>query len=216
VPKVRERIVLAYSSHSATISWEPTDCTIVLQANDLTGDPGLDAFADNGSPGNAHFPLLSTSQAIDAADPQVCPELDQLGNPRIGICDIGAVEANQAMAVIDVKPHVDPNKINPQSHQSINVAVFSLNGFDATSIDPTTVRFGATGTEAFPVQVRFKDVDLDGNRDLVLRFRIQDTGIKCGDTSVTLTGQLLSGTSIGGSSPITTIPCKKKQLSAVP
>jgi hypothetical protein len=42
---------------------DPTGCTfpIILQPTDLTGDPGLDIFTDNGTPGNGHFPLLPTS-----------------------------------------------------------------------------------------------------------------------------------------------------------
>ena len=76
---------------------DPTGCDITLLPNDLTGDPGLDAFTDNGTPGNGHFPLLETSRAIDAGNNEVCfsnPVLatDQIGNPRVGICDIGAIE----------------------------------------------------------------------------------------------------------------------------
>jgi hypothetical protein len=70
---------------------DPTGCTITLQSSDLTGDPGLDTFTDNGRPGNGHFPLLPTSQAIDAGNDAVCPRTDQLGHRRIGPCDIGAI-----------------------------------------------------------------------------------------------------------------------------
>jgi hypothetical protein len=69
-----------------------TGCTITLQPTDLTGDPGLGAFTDNGRPGNGHFPLLSTSQAKDAGNDALCPRTDQLGRRRIGPCDIGAIE----------------------------------------------------------------------------------------------------------------------------
>src|SRR5262245_37796818 len=31
-----------------------TGCTITLQPTDLTGDPGLGTFTDNGTPGNGH------------------------------------------------------------------------------------------------------------------------------------------------------------------
>ena len=77
---------------------------IILQSSDLTGDPGLGAFTDEETPGNGHFPLLATSQAIDAGTNDVYQDYpdtqaDQLGNPRSDgngdgsvICDIGAVE----------------------------------------------------------------------------------------------------------------------------
>jgi hypothetical protein len=70
---------------------DPTGCDITLEPTDLTGDPGLGTFTDNGSPGNGHFPLLSTSQAIDAGNNAVCFRRDQLGKRRVGPCDIGAI-----------------------------------------------------------------------------------------------------------------------------
>jgi hypothetical protein len=70
---------------------DPTGCTITLQPSDLTGDPGLGDFTDNGKPGNGHFPLLPTSQAIDAGNNAVCPKRDQLGKRRVGPCDIGSI-----------------------------------------------------------------------------------------------------------------------------
>lgn len=70
---------------------DPTGCDITLQPTDLTGDPGLGAFTDNGRPGNGHFPLLSMSQAIDAGNNAVCFRRDQLGRLRVGPCDIGAI-----------------------------------------------------------------------------------------------------------------------------
>jgi hypothetical protein len=73
---------------------KPTGCTITRPqgGSDLTGDPGLDAFTDDGTPGNGHFPLLQTSRAIDAGNDAACPLTDQLGQPRVGQCDIGAIE----------------------------------------------------------------------------------------------------------------------------
>jgi len=71
---------------------DPTGCDITLLDSDLTGDPGLDTFTDDGTPGNGHFPLLPTSQVIDAGNDAACPPTDQLGQPRVGPCDIGAIE----------------------------------------------------------------------------------------------------------------------------
>jgi hypothetical protein len=78
---------------------DPTGCTITLRPSDLTGDPGIATFTDDGTPGQGHFPLLPTSQAIDAGNDAVCPRRDQLGQRRMNIpkvgtsrCDIGAIE----------------------------------------------------------------------------------------------------------------------------
>jgi Right handed beta helix region len=185
-----------------------SSCDVNLLSSDLTGDPGLGAFVNDVMPGRGHFPLNSDSQAIDAGNPGACLQADQLGLLRIGICDIGAVEFRGPMLVsVDVRPRSEANRINPNSIRNINVAIFSVNGFDATTIDSSTVRFGATGTEAVPINVALRDVDGDGDRDMVVRFQIQDTGIKCGDTSAILTGQISNGPSIIGSSPIRTVQC---------
>ena len=88
------------------------------------------------------------------------------------------------------------------------MAILTTDSFDATTVDPTTVRFGATGTEAAPVQAALEDVDLDGDTDMILHFNTQDTGIQCGDTSASLTGETFSGQAIEGSDSIRTAGCK--------
>ena len=87
-------------------------------------------------------------------------------------------------------------------------ATDNVGTFDATTVDPTTVRFGSTGTEATPVQDALEDVDGDGDTDMILRFNTQDTGIECGDTSATLTGQTFDGQTIHGTDSIETVGCK--------
>ena len=136
---------------------------------------------------------------------------DQLGLPRVGRCDIGAVEFQGKMLVsVDIRPKSDANRINPNSTNNINVAIFSTNGFDATTVNVNTVRFGATGTEAAPIHVALRDINEDGLFDMVVRFQIQNTGIKCEDTSAILTGQTNNGVSFIGSNPIKTVQCKKQ------
>jgi hypothetical protein len=71
---------------------DPTGCTITLLPTDLTGDPGLGDFTDDGTPGNGHFRLLRRSPAIDAGNDAFCAPTDQLGRRRVGPCDIGAIE----------------------------------------------------------------------------------------------------------------------------
>jgi hypothetical protein len=71
---------------------------------------------------------------------------------------------------IDVRPRSEASTISPNSTNNINVAIFSINGFDAATVDPNTVRFGPTGTEAAPIHVGRRDVDGDGRRDMVVVF----------------------------------------------
>ncbi len=109
---------------------------------------------------------------------------------------------------IDIKPGSDPNSINPKSNGVIPVAILTTSTFDATTVDPTTVHFGATGTEAAPVHAALEDVNGDGASDMILHFRTQATGIVCGETSASLTGKTLGGQAIEGSDSIRTVPCK--------
>jgi hypothetical protein len=187
-------------------------CGINLQNTDLTGDPALGALVgeeEEALPGNAYYPVLSGSPVINAGAPSACPVKDQLGNPRVGRCDVGAVEFQERMLVsVDVRPRSDANRINPSSNRNINVAILSTKSFDSTTVDPNTIRFGANGTEATPIHIVRRDVNGDGRIDQILRFVIQDTGIECGDTSATLTGDITFGRSIIGSTSITTTQCK--------
>jgi predicted outer membrane repeat protein len=70
----------------------PAGCDITLAVTDLTGDPGLGDFTDDGTPGRGHVPLLPASPARETGDAATCPPTDQLGQSRVGACDIGAVE----------------------------------------------------------------------------------------------------------------------------
>jgi hypothetical protein len=117
-------------------------------------------------------------------------------------------ETSALAVTIDVKPDSVPNSINPQSQGVIPVAILTTDTFDATTMDSTTVRFGATGTEAAPVQSAVADVDGDGDTDLILHFKTQDTDIRCGDTSASLTGETFDGQAIEGSDAITAVGCK--------
>lgn len=192
---------------------DPSGCDISLKPTDLTGDPGLGKLVEMGEddqPGKAFYPVLPGSVVINRGDPAACPAKDQLGNPRVGTCDIGAIEFQErAQVPIDVRPRSEANKVNPNSSKDINVAILSENGFDAMTVDSDSVRFGATGIEASPVHVARRDVNGDGQRDLVLRFQIPALGLECGATSATLTG-IVNGQGIIGSAPITTTGCKTR------
>ena len=109
--------------------------------------------------------------------------------------------------LIDIKPDTFPNGIYPRSTGTIPVAILTNTDFHAHTVHPKTVRFGTTGTEAPAVHSAFEDIDKDGDLDLLLHFRIQDTGIRCGDTSASLTGHTTSGQAIRGSDSIVTVGC---------
>jgi len=109
---------------------------------------------------------------------------------------------------IDIKPGSFPNSINPRSKGVIPVAILTTDSFDARTVDPATVLFGRTGTEATAVQFALEDVDTDGDIDFIFHFNTQDTGLVCGDTTAILGGGTLGGQAITGSDPIATVGCQ--------
>ena len=113
---------------------------------------------------------------------------------------------------IDIKPGSDPNSINTKNKGVIPVAILTNDNFDALDVNWTTVRFGPN--EASPVHDLFDpmtytnhtmDIDGDGDRDMVLHFRTQETGISPGDTGAVLTGKTVNGDPIIGSDSIRTV-----------
>jgi hypothetical protein len=90
---------------------------------------------------------------------------------------------------IDIKPGSDPNSFNLRSRGLIPVAVITTPDFDATTVDPLTICFGDAEnpgqrdcSEAHG-RGHIEDVDGDGDLDLVLHFRTQQTGIDSGERS---------------------------------
>lgn len=115
---------------------------------------------------------------------------------------------------IDIKPGSFPNSINIKAYGQTPVAILTTDStdnittFDATSVDPATVLFGPTGTEAAPTHDALEDVDGDGDTDMLLLFDTQEIGINCGDTSATLTGATFDGEAIKGTDSIRTVEYK--------
>lgn len=108
---------------------------------------------------------------------------------------------------IDIKPGSDPNSINLYSRQRIPVAILTTDTFDALDVDPLSTAFGPDGATEFHRRSHVKDVDEDGDMDLLLHFNTQETGIQCGDTEATLTGETLTGLAFTGTDAINTVNC---------
>jgi hypothetical protein len=120
------------------------------------------------------------------------------------------------LVTLDVKPRSDPNTWPCKNiDNGLPVGVMSHVGFDATTLDADSVRFGKTGVESAEVhtdtsgnaQRHVKDINRDGLLDMVFHFRFGDTGFSCsdipsGEKSVTLpaylTGSTVDGTTIQG------------------
>lgn len=109
---------------------------------------------------------------------------------------------------IDIKPGSTGNPIDPRSKDIISVAILTTDTFDATIVDPLSGEFGAQGAVEAHGRGHIEDVNKDGSLDLLLHFNTQDTGIQCGDTSASLTGQTFREQEIEGTDAITTVGCR--------
>ena len=99
---------------------------------------------------------------------------------------------------IDVKPGSDPNSINLRNNGVIPVAILTTPSFDITQLDPASVRFGPNQAGESHNKGHLEDVDNDGDIDLILHFKTQETGIQNTDTYACLTGATLNGVPIQG------------------
>lgn len=110
---------------------------------------------------------------------------------------------------IDIKPESDANYINPKSNGVITVAILTTDTFDATQVETMSVEFGEEGATETHRKGHIYDVDEDGDNDMVLHFKTQESGITCGDMAAILTGETSEGIPIIGTDSISTIGCKK-------
>ena len=99
---------------------------------------------------------------------------------------------NPVMTVmVDIKPGSDPNSINLCSRGVVPVAVLSGDGFDATTIDPTTVVFAGADIRVKgkgALQYSLEDVDGDGDLDFVAQISVDNLDLGAGSTEATVSG----------------------------
>jgi len=194
------------------LSYPDTSCFGINQ------DPLLGPLQDNGGPTFTMAPGPG-SPAIDAAVDAICAadpvnNLDQRGivRPQGLHCDIGAVEQlPSALALawpIDIRPGGDVNPVNPTAKGNVPVAILTTDALDALQVDPRTVAFGPSGAGAFHERGHAADVDGDGDADLLMHFRIPDSGIACGDEQAVLTGRTYDGAEFEGIDAIKTVGCR--------
>jgi len=112
---------------------------------------------------------------------------------------------------IDIKPSSRVNRINPNANGYIRVAILSETNagstFDPISeVNISTAQFGPGGARAARHTVR--DVNRDGLGDLLLQFRLRQTGISCGDDDSMLVAKTLSGELFAGTDSLQTVGCQ--------
>ena len=97
-------------------------------------------------------------------------------------------------SVLTVSIDVRPETIQLRANGTVSAAIFSSASFDATQVDPSTVRLAG----APAVRSSIEDVDGDGRPDIVVHVLRSLLQLTPADTEATLTGTTTSGRKIVG------------------
>ena len=213
-----------------TVTATPPADSTVTPPNAVVDEPALllnevrvveEAFTIRcGQASNHSFSFQNSIAALQATDPNPANNQKQT---TVSVTCVVPVALN-------IKPGSFPNSINPGSKGVIPLALLTTAagqygtpiGFDATKIDPLSVRFGPrsvveAGGGAFEAHARGHiddsyepdDQTRDGDLDMVLHFRTQDTGILPGDTEACVKGSYADATgthAFFGCDSIRTVP----------
>jgi probable HAF family extracellular repeat protein len=79
--------------------------------------------------------------------------------------------------------------------------------FDAVQVDPDTLRIGPAGAPNV-AQPLTRDIDADGDIDMVFGFRTEQSGVACADTEIGVEGKTYSGEAFLGYDLIETTGCE--------
>jgi hypothetical protein len=120
--------------------------------------------------------------------------------------------ASSAVTVrVLVKPGSEeiPAPVNLTAKGSLPAAILGEAGFDAQSVDPSSVLFA--GAEVLRTgrgrpRASAKDVDGDGFIDLVLHFAVQDLDLADDAVTAVLTGGTFDGQAVTGSAEVRIVP----------
>ncbi|HEY6005081.1 MAG TPA: hypothetical protein VIV57_19540 [Anaeromyxobacter sp.] len=137
---------------------------------------------------------------------ETCPHLARPARD-LGIAGATTGPVNSIRVSIDLKPGSAVNPVNPSSQGVLPVAVLGTATFDVQTVDAASVRLGR-GAAAPQDGGHLEDVNGDGILDLVFQFPTPAVGVRCGDSSISLTGQTSTGTPISGSDSLVTVGCR--------
>ena len=96
----------------------------------------------------------------------------------------------------------------------ITVAILTMDGFDATTVNPNTLTFGRTGYEKslFRCRKHPRDINRDGRMDTVCYFKGDVANFQPGDLNGLLKGKTMSGEQIEGAAALKvySVPTEKR------
>jgi hypothetical protein len=131
-----------------------------------------------------------------------------LGAPGNVRSDFG--EVPEITVVIDIKPGDSRNSINLRSAGVVPVAILSSPGFDATTVNPGSIRLQRAGVKVGGQSGRYlchmEDVNGDGLLDLVCQVRTDQLDLEFGDWTCVLVAETYGGRDIRGEDSVRIVP----------
>jgi len=151
---------------------------------------------------------IGTANASDICDDNVTITNDALAVFPMGVTYVhwtatddsnNSAHAIQKITVImpitiDIKPGTYPNIINLRAKGLVPVAIITTSSFNAANALPSSIYFAG----ASPSKWAMQDVDRDGDKDMILQFKVMDLKLSSSSVEAVLTGTTLSGIPIQG------------------
>ncbi len=137
-----------------------------------------------------------------------------VGSAGFDLDAVAVLEAGPISVTIDIDIWSSNNEIDPASSAQIPVGVFTTSladgdsvEFDASQIDPASLRFGF-GEATYQAGPFTLDIDGDGDLEAAFLFQTLDAAFLCEDTDALLIGETYAGQKFIGTDAITTINCE--------
>jgi len=135
------------------------------------------------------------------------------GKLQVGSDQMSAVGCNEKTVEMDFKPNDALNRVAPKVNGLIGVSLVSTSrsmgdrvNFDPGYVDLKSIQLGPNKAKPQPKTI-LRDLDGDGDEDLVLRFRVLDLGLSCNDASVEILGTTIQGAPFTAKAAIRTSRC---------
>ncbi len=124
-----------------------------------------------------------------------------------GLIELGSPLGMMSISTNSPNGEKSRSKTAPSTNPVLPVAILGSDSFDVAEVDVTTLAFGPSGAPFDHSQgPHFEDLNGDGFTDLMVHFRVEETGIEFGDRMACLRGETLDGTSFSGCDAVRTVP----------
>jgi hypothetical protein len=137
---------------------------------------------------------------------------DTNGDSDVATVSVGVFFVS-GVVPIDILPGKEINNINLGAGGRIQVAILSVGEFfDAPAlIDPFSLKFGPREANIIGTP-SVRDIDHDGDDDLLVKFLIEQSGIVCGQLSAFVTGDTFDSSYIYGFDSVNTFKCRRRPI----